>query len=225
MTPTLFIPGRNTVAAVTYSRPRRGVIKIRTHPSWLSRLLGSDRFYEGSGRSLGKPRPRLHTHRTRIRVQDASSAFLLTIAPTRESGSGDTMSIVRRGKGEEWFLVLPRRFLDSGVPRRRYLISTIWFTRGIESSNDEWTVYYANSYVGTDDRDSLLINRGHNAVGERRIVPVLWILMQFLNKDIFGNICLCRYYVIWYYIKKIFCFCNFLKTNGCFRRNNFVRWN
>lgn len=126
----------------------------------------------------------------------------------------------RGGRG-----VVPRRFLDSRVPRRRYLISTIWFTRGIESSNDEWTVYYANSYVGTDDRDSLLINRGHNAVGERRIVPVLWILMQFLNKDIFGNIRLCRYYIIWYYIRKIFCFCNFLKTNGCFWRNNFVRWN
>ena len=91
----------------------------------------------------------------RIRVQDASSAFLLTNAPTRESGSGDTMS---RGMG---FSSIPSRF-----KRSKTLISHIddLVYQGIENWNGERTVYYANSTIG-----ALFLNRG--LVGERRIVP------------------------------------------------------
>lgn len=113
MTPTLFIPGRN-VAAVTYPRPKRGVIKIRTHPSWLS-SLGFWPILRREWSIPWKPRPRLHTQDSRT-----SSAFLLT-APTRKPGSGVTMSI----EGS-----VPRRFQDLRVPRRRYLISTIGLYQG-----------------------------------------------------------------------------------------------
>lgn len=141
MTPTLFIPGRN-VAAVTYPRPKRGVIKIRTHPSWLS-SLGFWPILRREWSIPWKPRPRLHTQDSRT-----SSAFLLT-APTRKPGSGVTMSI----EGG-----VPRRFQDLRVPDDDISYRRSVFTRGMWNSNDEWTVCYANSYVDrTEDRGSVLV--------------------------------------------------------------------
>lgn len=117
--------------------------------------MGSDRFYEGSGRSLGKPRPRLHyTYRTK----DSRTGRILRVSFNQraDTGIGEWRhDVERNGFLVDSFQiyafqdVVDISYRRSGLPGDREL---------------ERTVYYANSTIG-----ALFLNRG--LVGERRIVP------------------------------------------------------